>query len=142
MGFKKILVPTDGSRSMDVAVDVAISLAKLSEGRITALYVLDQTVYSNMPMDTSVVNVYGSLEKEGKSTTEDIRSRCKVAEVPSDVQMIEGIPASVINKMSDDYDIIVMGTLGRTGMEKVLMGSVAEKVIEGSSCPVMVVHTS
>ena len=54
----------------------------------------------------------------------------------------EGTPVKVILEESPNYDIIVMGTLGRTGMSKLLMGSVAERVVRASMCPVMVVRAS
>lgn len=66
MTFKNILVPTDGSEYTKSAVKKAMELAKLSGGKVTALYVLDQTILTNMPMDTAVMNVYNTLEKEGK----------------------------------------------------------------------------
>ncbi|MBR7152486.1 MAG: universal stress protein, partial [Candidatus Methanomethylophilaceae archaeon] len=50
-----------------------------------------------------------------------------------------GVPVNVIVDESSNYDVIVMGTLGRTGVSKFLMGSVAEKVVRASRCPVMVV---
>ncbi|MBR4697354.1 MAG: universal stress protein, partial [Candidatus Methanomethylophilaceae archaeon] len=51
-------------------------------------------------------------------------------------------PVKVILEESPKYDMIIMGTLGRTGMSKLLMGSVAERVVRASSCPVLVVRAS
>ena len=140
MSFEKILLPTDGSVFTNPAVDKAMELAKVSKGTVTALYVVDQSVYSNMPMDAAIVNVYETLEKEGREAVAYVKE--KAAGVRFEEKIVEGIPSGAINAVSKDYDIIVMGTLGRTGMSKVLMGSVAEKVIEGSKCPVMVVRSS
>ena len=141
MSFEKILLPTDGSVFTNPAVDKAMELAKVSKGTVTALYVVDQSVYSNMPMDAAIVNVYETLEKEGREAVAYVKEKATAAGVGFEEKIVEGIPSGAIN-VSKDYDIIVMGTLGRTGMSKVLMGSVAEKVIEGSKCPVMVVRSS
>jgi nucleotide-binding universal stress UspA family protein len=141
MSFQKILIPTDGSESIKAAVEKGLELAKMCGGKVTAFYVLDQSVYSNMPMDAAVINVYETLEKEGKCAMDYIKEKGKELGVEVEEKIMEGIPYSSILKVSGDYDIIVMSTLGRTGMNKVLMGSVAEKVIEGSNCPVMIVRS-
>ena len=140
MGFKNILVPTDGSEYTKAAIVKAMELAKLSGGKITALYVLDQTILTNMPMDTAVMNVYNTLEKEGKEALDFVKDLGASEGVETEVSIKEGTPVKVILEESSKYDIIVMGTLGRTGMSKLLMGSVAERVVRASQCPVMVVR--
>ncbi len=141
MVFDKILVPTDGSEYTKAAVRKAMDLAKLSSGKITALYVMDQTIFTNVPMDTAVMNVYHTLEKEGKNALQFVEELGKERGVSVEIKLAEGIPIKVILELSKDYDVIVMGTLGRTGMSKLLMGSVAERVVRASGCPVMVVRS-
>lgn len=140
MSFENILVPTDGSEYTKAAVRKAMELAKLSGGKITALYVLDQTILTNMPMDTAVMNVYNTLEREGKAAVDFVRDLGAEEGVPVELSIKEGTPVKVILDESPNYDVIVMGTLGRTGMSKLLMGSVAERVVRASQCPVMVVR--
>ncbi len=141
MFFDKILVPTDGSEYTKAAAKRAIELAKLSGGKVTALYVMDKTIFTNVPMDTAVMNVYNTLKTEGNSALEYVKNLGKEYDVEVDMKLAEGVPIKVILEMSKDYDIIVIGTLGRTGMSKLLMGSVAEKVVRASKCPVMVVRS-
>lgn len=141
MSFKNILVPTDGSEYTKEAVRRAMELAKLAGGKVTALYVLDQTILTNMPMDTAVMNVYNTLEKEGKDAVDFVRDLGAQEGVEVELSIKEGTPVKVILDESPNYDIIVMGTLGRTGMSKLLMGSVAERVVRASLCPVMVVRS-
>jgi nucleotide-binding universal stress UspA family protein len=140
MAFSRILVPTDGSEYTKPAIRQAVELAKLTGGKITALYVLDQTVLTNMPMDTAVMNVYKTLEKEGQEAVDYVLNISKEAGVEAEISIKEGTPVKVILEESVNYDIIVMGTLGRTGMSKLLMGSVAERVVRAASCPVLVVR--
>ncbi len=142
MAFNKILVPTDGSEYTKAAVRKAMELAKLSGGKITALYVLDQTILTNMPMDTAVMNVYNTLEKEGKEAVDFVRDLGAQESVEVEVVIKEGTPVKVILDESANYDIIGMRTLGRTGMSKLLMGSVAERVVRASQCPVLVVRAT
>ena len=145
MSFKNILVPTDGSEYTKHAVDTAIELAVMSGGKITALYVLDKSIYANSPMDTAVtlVNVYEALEKEGAVATSYVAQKAQEAGIVAEEKRVEGIPATVILQEAEagGHDMIVMGSLGRTGISKLLMGSVAEKIVRGAKCPVMVVKT-
>ncbi len=101
---------------------------------------LDQSVYSNMPMDAAIVNVYETLQREGKNAVAHIKELAERNGIAFEEKITEGIPSNTVCTMSPNFDIVVMGTLGRTGMNKVLMGSVAEKVIEGAKCPVMIVR--
>jgi nucleotide-binding universal stress UspA family protein len=133
-------VPTDGSEFTKFAVDTAIELAELSGGKVTALFVLDKSIYANSPMDTALINVYDTLEKEGRYATSYVVEKAKTAGVEAEEKLAEGVPAKVILQEAEagEYDVIVMGTLGRTGISKLLMGSVAEKIVQNAKCPVMV----
>jgi nucleotide-binding universal stress UspA family protein len=143
MNFKKILLPTDGNEFTKYAVDKAIELAALSGGKITALYVLDRSVYTSSPMDTALVNIYETQDKEGKKATGYVKEKAEAAGVEVEEKLIEGMPAKAILQEAEagGYDIIVMGTLGRTGISKLLVGSVAEKIIQNAKCPVMVARS-
>ena len=142
MEFKNILVPTDGSEYTKTAIKAAVEFAKTVGGKITALYVLDRTMISNMPMDAAVRNVYDALATEGKEAVDVVKHMAEEAGVPVEISVKEGSPVKVILEESPKYDMIIMGTLGRTGMSKLLMGSVAERVVRASSCPVLVVRAS
>ncbi len=141
MVFEKILVPTDGSRYTEAAMRKAMELAKLSNGVVTALYVVDQTIFRNIPMDTAIMNVYEILENEGRSALSFAEELGKEYGLEIKTELAEGVPIKVILEKSEDHDIIVMGTLGRSGLSKLLMGSVADKVVKTSKRPVMVVRS-
>lgn len=132
MDFQKILVPTDGSPVTDAAVDEGLKLAALSKGRVTALYVLDQSAGSKEAV---------CLAETGKAAIDGISRKGKDIGVDVEGIMIKGVPSKVILDESAKYDVIVMGTLGRTGISKLLAGSVAETVIKRSGCPVIVVRS-
>jgi Universal stress protein UspA and related nucleotide-binding proteins len=141
VSFKNILVPTDGSEYTKGAIEKALELAELSGGKITALCVLDKSTYTNSH-DAAVVNVYDTLEKEGSQATRYVTDRGKEMNIPVEEKLVDGTPAKIILQESENYDIIVMGTLGRTGLSKLIMGSVAERVVQNAKCPVMVVKSS
>ncbi len=141
MSFKKILVPTDGSELTKDAVRVAIELALLSGGKITAFCVLDSSAYASMAADAAAPNIYETLEEEGRHATGYVAEKAGEAGVEVDEKLADGIPAkAIIHEVeAGGYDIVVMGSLGRTGVSKFLMGSVAEKVVQNAKCPVLVV---
>lgn len=141
MTFKKILVPTDGSEFTKVAIDRALELAEAMGSEVTALYVLDQTIFANIPVDAAVMNVYGVLEKEGKAAVGYVKRKGAEAGVAVTEKIVEGSPVKAIVDESAGFDLVVMGTLGRTGVSKLMMGSVAERVVRYSRCPVMVVRS-
>ena len=142
MAFRNILVPTDGSEYTKLAIDRAIEFAKEVGGSITAIYVIDHTVFGNIPMDSSVTSVYDMMETEGHEATKYVMELCEKNGVEAKELIVEGAPVKAIVNASSDYDIIVMGTLGRTGFAKLMMGSVAERVVRYAKCPVMVVRAT
>lgn len=141
MTFKKILVPTDGSEYTKIAIREAVDLAKSTGGSITAVYVLDRTIFVNMPLDSAVMNTYTLLKQEGQNAIDFVKGLCEENSIPYEGEVAEGSPAKYIIEASSKYDLIVMGTLGRTGISKLMMGSVAERVVRYSECPVMVVRS-
>ena len=141
MAFRSILVPTDGSEYTKAAINMAVELAKGFAAKVTALYVIDQTVFVNMPLDSAVMNTYSLLKKEGDTAVEYVKQLCEDNGVECDIKIAEGSPVKCIVDSTADYDLVIMGTLGRTGFSKLMMGSVAERVVRYSNCPVMVVRS-
>ncbi len=138
--FNKILIPTDGSDYTKEAIKKGLELAKVLDAEVTALYVVDQTSFINFPMDSTIVSVYSLLEKEGKDAVDYIKSEGDKLGVTVNVKIEEGSPSRKVIEASKQFDLIVMGTLGRTGVSKLLLGSVAEKVVRFAECPVLVVR--
>ena len=140
MSFCNILIPTDGSEFTKNAVDKGLELAQLIGGKVTALYVVDGSAYNYSNADTNT-NPYDTSEKEGIYATTYVEEKGKSMGITVEIKIVEGNPAKTILQESENYDLIVMGTLGRTGLTKLIMGSVAEKIIQNAKCPVMVVKS-
>ena len=141
MLFKRILIPTDGSRSTEDAIRTGLEIAKLTGATVTALNAVDGPVLLGTPVDLEMANLYGILEREGRSAVERVAELAAPMNVSVEPKVVPGNPVKVITDESADHDLIVMGTLGRTRMAKILIGSVAEKVIKLAKCPVMVVRS-
>ena len=140
--FNKILIPTDGSENTKSAIAQGLELAKAMGSEVTALYVVDQASFVNFPMDASVFSIYPLLEKEGKEAVDYVIREGEKAGVKVEGKVVEGNPAKKIVDEAENYDLVVMGTLGRTGISKLLLGSVAERVVRLAPCPVLVVRTA
>jgi len=139
--LKKILVPTDGSDPSMRAAEFAVNLAKHFESEIVAIYVIDRVILE----EVSKVHERHELEEEIKRKAE----RClnyivKLAEkkgLKARSILVEGQPHDQIVRHAEslEADIIIMGSRGRRGMNRILIGSVAERVIEYAPCPVLVI---
>lgn len=141
MEIKKILIATDGSEYTKEAVTTGLELAKILGAEVTALYVIDQTSFTSFPIDSSIVSVYSLLENEGKRAVEDVRKEGESMGVKVNTVVAEGSPTRKIVEMAADMDLVVMGTLGRSAISKLFMGSVAERVTRYAPCPVLVVRS-
>lgn len=138
--IKKILIATDGSDYTKEAVSYGLWLAKELGAEVTALYVIDQTSFVSFPMDSSIVSVYSLLENEGKRAVDEVRQEGDAAGVKVTPMVLEGSPTRKIVETAAGFDLVVLGTLGRSALTKLFMGSVAERVTRFAPCPVLVVR--
>ena len=138
--YKKIMVATDGSTQVRKAIEAGIELAKLSRAKLYALYVIVPAGFS--PRDFGWEKALRDfLKDEGEKAVSSVEDAGKNAAVEVEPVILEGDAADRILEFaeSEGIDLIVMGTLGKTGLERFLLGSVAEKVVRHSKVPVMVV---
>lgn len=140
-GIKKILIATDGSEYTKEAVSQGLHLAKVLGAEVTALYVIDQTSFVSFPIDSSIVSVYSLLENEGKRAVEEVKKEGEQLGVTVTTVVAEGSPTRKIVDMAANMDLVVIGTLGRSALSKLFMGSVAERVTRYAPCPVLVVRS-
>ncbi|MDF0591008.1 universal stress protein [Candidatus Methanocrinis natronophilus] len=139
--FERIMIATDGSKQSERAAEVGIELARLSGGEITIVYVADTGRLSHLPEDMAIASIRSLLIKEGEDATGYVEEMATRAAVSSTKMVIEGNPSEELLKLSSQsgFDVLVMGSVGRTGLDKFLLGSVAEKVVRNSRVPVLTV---
>lgn len=140
--YTDILVPTDGSEGAEVAVDPAVDIARTYDARLHALSVIDTMA---MGVDVRSAGVLDVLEESAQSAVESIEERATQASVSAVETAIEhGSPYRGIRSYieDNDVDLVVMGTHGRCGIERYLLGSVTEKTVRTSPVPVMTVRQS
>ncbi len=135
MNVSKILFPTDFSHSGDAALGMATSLARDSGAKLLIVHIEEPPVaYGGGEM------YYGMPEP----ATEDLKRMLEEIvppdpQVPYEHHLITGAPADAIVRLAEteNVDLIVMGTHGRTGLSRLVMGSVAEAVVRRAPCPVL-----
>lgn len=138
--YEKIMIATDGSKQVEKAVQEGIRLSKLTGANLYAVYVIAPTGYSSRDFGWEE-SLRELLEAEAKKAVNHVEEIGKVSGVNVESVILEGHPADELLKFSKNagIDLIIMGTLGKTGLERFLLGSVAEKVIRHSKTPVMIV---
>lgn len=138
--YDHILLPTDGSESMESVIDHAVDLATVHDATLHAVYVANTASLSDLPMESSWENVSSALRKQGEVAIEAVEAHAGELLVESTI--LEGSPSREITRYADenDIDVIVMGTHGRSGVDRLLLGSVAERVLRSSPVPVLTVR--
>jgi len=137
---KKILVAVDGSESNKVAVDKAVEYAKQFGADLTAICVFD--IGSFGYVSPSVPRIEDeSIKQVFDYALDYVRARASDEGVPLTLKTVSGRPSDAIIDASSGFDLVVCGTLGRTGLSRALMGSVAETVVRMAHCPVLVVRS-
>lgn len=139
--FKKIMIATDGSKRTQNAVEMGLKIAKEQHSKVYVVYVVDTVTFTSIPMDVTWENMYQLLKDEGEDAVKAVKNSAPDVEVETHV--VEGNPAVEITKFASDngVDLIVMGTLGKSGIDRILLGSTAEKVIRIANCPVLVIKS-
>lgn len=139
--YKKILVSTDGSDYSYLAGKHAAYLAKNLGAELIVLNVIDvdMAFHAGIHYAESV----SVLEQSGKEAVGRIEALCKESGVASKGLVIRGEPRSAILKVAADeqIDCIVMGSIGMSAIERVLVGSVSEGVMRHAKCPVLLVRS-
>ena len=138
--YEDILVPTDGSKGVERAFENALELARNYDSTIHALYVMDVRMVRRGSFYNAAIEEFG---KEGRDATERLVEHAREKDVDALKAIKKGIPHRGILEYADrnDIDLIAMGTHGRTGLDRLLIGSTTEKVVRTSNIPVLTVRT-
>lgn len=148
MPYANILVPIDFSDASIHAIQAAVGIARLTGGRITLLHVgIVPYVYATElglvgPAGTAYTQMNEEIHEAQRSQLDEVAAR----ELPTDLTwstiLRDGYPAGeVLDQVQEGgHDLVVMGTHGRTGIKRALLGSVTERVVRECKVPVMVMH--
>lgn len=138
--YDRILFPTDGSEGAMAALSHALDHAKTYDATLHVLYVVEETYPI---VEAGPADVLNALRGEGERVLDEVRAKARDAGVESiQATLVGGSPYRQILKYADEHDIelIVLGTHGRRGIDRYLLGSVAEKIVRAADCPVLTVR--
>jgi len=145
MAYRRILVPVDGSSTSTAGLKEALKLAKSERAKLRLLHVIDELIVFNTPETAvNIEPILEELKRGGKRVlaAAERLARAKGIRTESELRESAGVRVSeVISAQARRWraDLIVMGTHGRRGVNRMLMGSDAELVVRNASKPVLLV---
>jgi nucleotide-binding universal stress UspA family protein len=140
VSFKNILVPTDFSAAASLALEYARTLARQFGATLHLVHVIEEPLLLGEYYPLETADMRAKLIES--QTLELKRAAVRLADVKVETALAFGpIPREIVEcATARDADLIVMGTHGRNAVARVLLGSVAERVVRTADCPVMTVH--
>lgn len=145
--YKRILVPLDGSHTAKRGLEEAIRLAKAQKARLCLIHVVDQSLLVQYPeagMYTG--DLTEVLEQEGRRIIENAQAEVRARGLKSNTVLYKSPAriADVVVRHARKWhaDLIVLGTHGRRGVNRILMGSDAELIVRASPVPVLLVRSA
>lgn len=140
--IKAILIPTDGSDCSIHAAELGISLAKVLGAEIFVIYAIDTIILEELTKGVEEKSVEKELKEKGERYLNYIVRLAEKEGLKAEAILAKGEPYDQIvhYAKTKGVDMIVMGTYGRRGTKRILIGSVTERVIEYAPCPVLVVR--
>jgi len=143
MKVETILIPTDFSKLSEQAVDTGVALARAFSARIVLLHVM------NRPEDLDKLSAaydefYAYTRDQMSGLLEEVCDKIKKKGVPANMELLIGVPHEEIVRIAlrEKADLIVMGTHGRKGLDRLRMGSQTEQVVRSAHCPVVTLKGS
>jgi nucleotide-binding universal stress UspA family protein len=143
--IKRILIPIDGSEYSFNAARYAIKVAKNENAKLYCIHVISNIPYGYESSPYAIDQYYKDLEQKVQSWFDKVRDMAKT-ECISDLKTetftgVKSVIGSIIDyATAKDIDLIVIGTRGRTGLKRFLMGSVANGVVQHAHCSVLLVR--
>ncbi|MDD4245173.1 MAG: MFS transporter [Candidatus Methanomethylophilaceae archaeon] len=137
--YDSILIATDGSETSNLAVRNGLEIAKINASEVTALYVFDTEYYAttngSVPSAEAIKNLSNTVSK---STMDYVLQEATTRGIKVKSRVVIGHPAEAIIEKSAKHSLVVCGSVGRTNVSRILLGSVAERVARMAACPVLI----
>jgi nucleotide-binding universal stress UspA family protein len=140
---KQILIATDGSKTSENAAYLGIKFAVQYGAKVYAIYVINVTDYDSILLDKSwAIQECEECEKNGHKATSSVVEKARFVGLEAESVILKGSPAEKILDFANEHDIdmIVVGSVGKSGVERFALGSVSEKVVRHADVPVLVVR--
>lgn len=137
--FEKILIATDGSDRNKTAIEEALRIGRRCGSKVFAVYVMDLSALESASANVAIHDTWAVVQQEAEAALARISAMAEG--VTLETVVLDGKPAAQIVQFAEEnkIDLIVIGTQGKRGLERLLLGSVAEQVIRTAPCKVLVV---
>ncbi len=136
--MERMLIATDGSEANKSAIRTGLRLASRLHMKVSTISVND---IRDVP-STNSSETWALLNDISKAAVADVIHQGHKLGLNVDPIIVDGVPHKEITERTSDHDIVVIGSLGRSGFSQLKVGSVAEKVVRFSNCPIMVVRAT
>jgi nucleotide-binding universal stress UspA family protein len=139
--FEKVLITTDGTDLNRAAVEKGLAVARACGSTLYAVYVIDESSFTGQPSEVFTGDVYEKLYDEGEAAVDRVRQMAGALRVETHV--LSGHPAHAVTKFAaqNGVDLIVVGSQGKGGFERFILGSIAESIIRMADRMVLVVKS-
>jgi nucleotide-binding universal stress UspA family protein len=140
--IERILVAHDFSETADAALALALDLAEKLRARVTILHAYETPTYVFPESVVATADLVGQIRGAAEEALASVKERAQRPGVSVDTLLRQGVAWSEIDRAAQELgtDLVVMGTHGRRGISRALIGSVAEKVVRTAPCAVLTVH--
>lgn len=140
--YEEVLIPTDGSEYAEAAVDHGLAVAEATGARVHAVNVVDLGSMTMNARYTLPEDVIARIEADGETATEEVASLARERGLETVTDVRRGSATRTLLDYVDrkDIDLVAMGTAGRTGLDRYLLGSTTEGLVRQSDAPVLAVN--
>lgn len=143
--YQRILVPVDGSATSGRALAEAIKFAQQHNARVEVAHVLEDIGYLDEENYLNYAGLVDSLKRSGEKMLAEAQMKLKQAGVPVETKLLEAKGERVAHVIiaeakNAQADLIIVGTHGRSGFSRMLLGSVAEGVVRTADIPILLIH--
>lgn len=141
--FKKILCPVDFSNTSINAARHAIEFAFQNKAEITFIHIIDiKMLQETSDLSGGAIDEYSLLVEEERPVLKKLKEESEKKGIKTRTFLKVGIPCALISEEAENggYDLIIMGTHGKTGLTRVVLGSIAENILRDSKIPVLLYH--
>ncbi|WP_435552594.1 universal stress protein [Natrinema sp. CGMCC1.2065] len=141
-GYDEILLPTDGSEPAAAAVDHALAIATRADATVHVVSVVDVSTVAGRPSIMAPNDILAQFESDAETAVETVATAVRDAGLDVETHVQKDIPSQGLLEYVDDHDIdlVAMGTHGRTGFDRVLLGSTTERFVRRAPVPVLAVR--
>lgn len=137
--MKKMLIAIDGSESSKKAMEMCAELAGVYKGKVGLLHVvpiLDENIHYGLPES----GLQPALEAEAQEVLKEAESFFKKKKIGTSILIEHGLAGNIIVEKAADFDLVIVGSHSKSGVERLFLGSVSEHVVQNSPKPVLVVR--